>query len=152
MIAAPPPAEWRLDANKHSTNLRGFKIMKIRIDGGEIVDVSIQLAKGNVVMLSERIERGEAPGRAAFNGKVVLATEYELDLLRKTGRPDIRIPEGFMPTDKYKGLDKPAKAAFWRGVTALVIIYNLSEDSLELPGGRVLTVEAALILYHSALP
>ena len=98
--------------------------MKIQKSAAHTINVTIQRNKqGSVILRSEtetgiqdRTELEEAITENRFSGisgLVVLATKYEVELLKEANASQISIKEDFMPTDVYSEMDSTAKNRFW---------------------------------------
>lgn len=107
--------------------------MKIKTSSGKIRTVSLQKTKQGVITLfseeatgifdAKKLEKAIADGSVGgIKGRLVLATKYQLDLLKKVNPSDISIGDDFMPTDVYESLDHAMKSRFWMDRDASITI------------------------------
>ena len=128
--------------------------MKIKTTSGIIRKATIQKAKGGNALITSEMEPHAADAQrkgidVSLKGILVLATEFEVGLLRALGQTDIVMRPDFLATDTYKDFDEQKKAQHWKDTSPVVTITQPNNE--HLLDREVITIENLLIKYNQGL-
>lgn len=128
--------------------------MKIKTTSGIIRKATIQKAKGGNALITSEMEPHAADAQrrgidVSLKGTLVLATEFEVELLRKLEQTDIVMRSDFLATDTYRGLGDTVKAQQWKDTSPAVTINSTTNE--HLLGGEVITIDDLLTRYNQGL-